>query len=78
MSISCAYNKSDMHRYERVYLLVYVNIIVQLQTDMDVYICLYFSADMNKICVCLYLFIPAHIRLNRSLYLFIYSSNIWV
>ena len=42
MSISCVYNKSDMHRYKRLYLLVYVNTIVQIQTDMNVYIRLYF------------------------------------
>jgi len=42
ISISCVYNKSDMHRYKRLYLCIYVNIVVQIQTDMNVYIRLYF------------------------------------
>ena len=48
MSISCVYNRSDMHRYKRLYLFIYVHIIMQICTDINVYIRLYFSGRYKQ------------------------------
>jgi len=46
--ISCIYNRSDMHRYKRLYLFIYVHIIMQICTDINVYIRLYFSGRYKQ------------------------------
>ena len=67
-----------MHRYKRLYLLIYVNIIQEIQTDMNVYIFQQIYTRYVYVHICSYLLISVYIRWIPDLYLFICSLNIWV
>jgi len=61
-------------RYKRLYLFIYVHIIMQICTDINVYIRLYIHVDINEICVCPYLvYIIDQICTDISVYICSYT-----
>ena len=50
-----------MHRYKRLYLLIYVNIIQEIQTDMNVYIFQQIYTRYVYVHICSYLLISVYI-----------------